>query len=111
MIRYPSGEIVLVHYPFTGNGRYKLRPGLVILDTGDDDCMVAKITSREQSSTYDVALLEWRQDGLIKPSIVRLHKLHTLEKTAIVKTLGRLVANDRQTVSAALLKIFSEWQS
>jgi mRNA interferase MazF len=41
MINYQPGDLVLVAFPFTGGGS-KVRPALVLLDTGDDDILVAR---------------------------------------------------------------------
>ncbi len=44
MIRYKFGDVVLA--PFSqSNGAVKQRPALVILDIGDDDVVLASITT------------------------------------------------------------------
>ena len=45
MTLYKPGDVVLVKFPFTSGAGSKLRPALVILDTGDDDLVVARITT------------------------------------------------------------------
>ncbi len=44
MNNYQSGEIILIQFVFSDTQQMKRRPGLVLLDTGDQDIMVAKIT-------------------------------------------------------------------
>ncbi len=47
MNNYDSEEIILIEFVFSDIQQTKRRPGLVLLDTGDEDIMVAKITSKE----------------------------------------------------------------
>ena len=44
MTNYQFGELVLVAFLFAGAAETKRRPGLVLLDTGDEDMIIAKIT-------------------------------------------------------------------
>ena len=37
----------------------KVRPALVLLDTGDDDFVAAPITSQSRHSDYDLAMEDW----------------------------------------------------
>ncbi|WP_333356013.1 hypothetical protein [Microcoleus sp. N3A4] len=53
---------------------------MVLLDTGDEDMIIAKITSQIPRTTFDVEIREWQQAGLNRPSAVRLHKLNTFKK-------------------------------
>jgi mRNA interferase MazF len=93
---YQAGDVVLVDFPFTVGGRSKLRPAVVLLDTGDADILVARMTTRAVATPYDVSLIDWRQTGLNAPSTVRLHKLATLEKVLVDRVLGRLEPGDHQ---------------
>jgi mRNA-degrading endonuclease toxin of MazEF toxin-antitoxin module len=106
---YQAGDIVLVDFPLTVSGPGKARPALVILDTGDADVLLARVTTQARATPYDITLAGWQQAGLLAPSIVRLHKLATLAKTRIQRHLGTLGANDRQQVAAILQKIAATW--
>lgn len=106
---YQAGDVLLIDFPFTKGAQSKLRLALVLLDTGDADILVARMTSRTVTTPYDVPLTDWRQAGLLVPSIVRLHKLATLEKVQIDRVLGRVEPGDRQKVSAVLRQIFGAW--
>jgi mRNA interferase MazF len=106
---YQAGDIVLVDFPFTVSGQGKPRPALVILDTGDADVLLARITTQHQATPYDVTLAGWAKAGLLAPSIVRLHKLATLAKSRIQRHLGTLEPNDRQQVAGVLRQIAATW--
>jgi mRNA interferase MazF len=53
---YQAGDVVLVDFPFTVSGPGKPRPALVILDTGDADLLLARVTTQSRVTTYDVVL-------------------------------------------------------
>ena len=106
---YKPGDIVLVDFPFASGGQTRRRPAVILLDTGDADVLVARVTSQSRQDTFDVEVKDWKGAALFLPSIVRLHKLATLEKKLIIRTLGRLQPTDYQAVSAVLGKLFARW--
>ena len=107
MMNFSAGEVVLVSFPYSGLTGMSRRPALVLLDIGDDDVVVARITSQAIRDTFDIELLEWREAGLLLPSVVRLHKLATLEKSLVVRRLGSLMPGDWTNVSVSLEKMWS----
>ncbi len=109
MTLYKPGDVVLVQFPFTTGAGSKLRPALVILDTGDDGLLVARITTHSSLAPFDVAIIDWRGAGLLAPSNARLHKLATLEKADIHRTLGHLRTSDRQSIAVVLRRMFNHW--
>jgi mRNA interferase MazF len=88
MTTYRPGDVVLLAFPFTDGIRQKQRPALVLLDTGDPDIVVARITSQPYTTAFDVALSDQAEAGLLLPSVVRLHKLATLEKGQLIAVWG-----------------------
>ncbi|MEW5719886.1 MAG: type II toxin-antitoxin system PemK/MazF family toxin [Chloroflexota bacterium] len=111
MTDYKPGDIVLVDFPFVGEEQTKRRPALVVLDTGDADLVVARVTSQPRQVAFDAEITDWRGAGLLLPSIARLHKLATLEKSLVARTLGKLQPADHQAVGALLEKLFANWYS
>ena len=109
MINYQPGDLVLVDFPFTVSGPGKPRPALVILDTGDADVLLARLTTQPQSTTFDMIISGWQHAGLLAPSTVRLHKLATLAKSRVRRRLGTLDSNDRQQVGLVLQRIAATW--
>lgn len=79
MTNYQIGDLLLVDFPLTASGPGKPRPALVILDSGDADVLLARVTTRSHGSPFDVPIAAWQQAGLLAPSFVRLHKLATRE--------------------------------
>jgi mRNA interferase MazF len=109
MMSYQPGDLVLIAFPYTGAAQAKHRPALVILDTGDGDVVVARVTTQMYRTANDVTILNWQGAGLRAPSVVRLHKLATLEKGLIRRRLGHLRPGDRQQVAALMPQIYSQW--
>ena len=105
MITYQPGEIVLIAFPFSDQVRKKRRPALVLLDAGDDDILVARITSKLVQTPFDVPLLEWQQAGLLMQSVVRLHKLATIEKSLVERRIGVLETQDKRQIRRKVLQI------
>ncbi|MCC3417298.1 MAG: type II toxin-antitoxin system PemK/MazF family toxin [Microcoleus sp. PH2017_29_MFU_D_A] len=94
MPNYQSGEVLLLALPFANVTTSKLRPVLVLLDTGDEDIVVARVTSQTTRTVFDVEIVEWEQAGLLRLSVVRLHKVNTIEKRLVNRRLGILTPSD-----------------
>ena len=105
MSSYAAGDVVLLEFPFTDTSGSKRRPALVLLDTGDDDIVVARVTGQLTATPEDVVLDEWQQAGLLLPSVVRLHKVATLQRRLVGKKLGRLTPGDWSRVILALRQV------
>jgi mRNA interferase MazF len=108
-INYQHGEIVLVDFPYTTSGAGKSRPALVVLDSGDADVLLARVTTQSHNSPYDVHLIGWQQAGLLAPSIVRLDKLATLVKVRVRNRIGKLETHDLQSVADVWRQIAVAW--
>jgi len=102
MASYAAGDVVLLEFPFTDTAGSKRRPALILLDTGDDDIVVARVTGQLSAAPQDVTLDEWQQAGLLLPSVIRLHKVATLERRLVDKKLGRLMPADWSRVVLTL---------
>jgi mRNA interferase MazF len=104
---YHPGEIVLLSFPFANAVGTKRRPALVLLDTGDEDIVVSRLTSQVARGPFDVELVEWPQAGLLIPSIVRVHKVATLEKRLVERRLGTLTTGDWARVRAVIQQLWA----
>ena len=107
MTNYQFGELVIVAFIFADTTETKRRPGLILLDTGDEDTIVAKITSQIPRTTFDAEIQEWQQAGLKRPSVVRLHKLNTLQKSLVERRLGILTTDDLAQLRDKVKQIWS----
>ncbi len=106
MPNYRSGEVLLLALPFADATTSKLRPVLVLLDTGDEDIVVARVTSQTTRTVFDVEIVEWERAGLLRSSVVRLHKVNTIEKRLVDRRLGILTASDWTQVRERIQQIW-----
>ncbi|MBI3877132.1 MAG: type II toxin-antitoxin system PemK/MazF family toxin [Verrucomicrobia bacterium] len=94
------GEIFICQFPFTSGAFSKPRPVLVLFDL-QQDVVICRVTSLQRSGASDVSLQDWTQEGLARPSIARLDRLVTAEKTNLGRHLGRLSLQDEARIRAA----------
>src|SRR5438067_7579368 len=99
MTSYEFGDVVLVYFPQLGTAARKQRPGIVVLDIGDADLVIAPVTSKVRSQTGDLSITSLPGTGLVRPSWVRLAKVATLLKSDLVRALGRLSQPDRNQLA------------
>jgi len=90
MNKIETGTIVLLKFPFTDGLTYKRRPALVLKDFEDGDLLVSRITSKIYQSSFDIYLDDWLRFGLKLPSVIRVHKMATLEKDLVETILGQI---------------------
>ena len=107
MKKYSGGDIVLLDFAFSSGAGSKKRPGLILLDTGDDDILVAKITSRAAKRVFEIQIADWKGAGLLQPSLVRMNKIATFEKTGVLRQLGTLEQADWARVRIAVKNMWA----
>ena len=90
MDKIDTGTIVLLKFPFTDGITHKRRPALVLNDFEDGDLLVCRITSKIYRTEYDIYLDDWLKFGLKLPSVVRVHKMATLEKDMVETIMGKI---------------------
>src|SRR5271170_5433905 len=88
MPAYKQGEVLLAWLVFSDGQGAKRRPVLVVHDFGDDDLLVAPITSQRARTAADLVLADWKGAGLQLPSTVRAEKLATISKSCVARKLG-----------------------
>src|SRR3989338_7302219 len=92
------GDIVLVPFPFTDFSSQKVRPAIVLTpDPKSSDVLIAFISSIVQPEAIqptDFILKENHPDfpatGLKKTSLFKMNKLLTVEKSLIIRRLGKV---------------------
>jgi mRNA interferase MazF len=98
------GDIVLLKFPFTDGNSYKRRPALLINEYNDGDIIVCRITSQIYKTKNDVYVDDLEKTGLRLPSVIRVHKLATLEKEMVELIMGQI---DNRT-KVKVKRIFSK---
>ena len=108
---FRHGEVVLLQFPFTNLAGSRRRPSLVMLDTGGEDIVVARVTSQTERAVFDIRLNDWTAASLLLPSVVRLHKLATIQKSLVNRTPGPLSHADWARIRGAAESLWANLTS
>ena len=106
MTTYNFGDIVLIGFPHTDLQGVSKRPAIVLYDLGDQDVLVARVTTQEYRTEADYEIREWGKCGLLGESYIRLGKQATIEKRYMVRKLGKLPAPEKNHLKTILRKMF-----
>lgn len=87
---YKFGDIALLKFPFTDGTKTKKRPALIIYDCKDGEIIVCRITSHIYETDNDIYIDEWEKAGLRLPSVIRVHKIATLDKELVETIMGKV---------------------
>lgn len=105
MVKFNFGDIILLKFPFTDGQGHKRRPALIINDYKDGDIIVCRITSKIYDTAQDVLIHEWKKSGLKLPSVVRVHKIATLEIELAELVIGRIDESSKIKVKTILASL------
>lgn len=95
-MNYRQGEIVLLPFPFSDLSGTKKRPVLIVssntYNAAFRDVIVCVITSKTKDDDYSINLRneDLRGGILPEPSVIKCHKLFTIEKRLILKRFSEL---------------------
>ena len=98
MKTFHFGQVVLLRFPHTDGTSVSKRPALVLSDMNDEDIIVCRITSKTYHSSFDIPVEPSITNGLMIASVIRVHKIATLSKTSIIRTIGLIEDKERSTV-------------
>lgn len=106
-----SGEVVLVPFPFTNLSQTKRRPVVVLSNrnyndaTNDFICCAITSNLRNRRNSLLLDPSELVMGSIPKRSRIKYGKVYTLEKSLIVKALGRIGPEKLAQVKEGLLSI------
>lgn len=112
MTNYERGNIILVPFPFSDQTTTKKRPAVVISSDScneiSPDIIIMAITSRtEQTFNIGECFIEdWQTAGLLKRSTMK-PAISTIEKSLVLKKLGRLSPRDLTSMDKILRKLIN----
>jgi mRNA interferase MazF len=110
---FEFGDVVLVGFPFTNLQTIKKRPAVVIsrkaYQQNRPDVILMAITSqiRQPLATGEALLHDWQAAGLAKPSVLK-PLIATLEQEQIVRVMGQLSAEDRESLGKVIQTILGD---
>lgn len=101
METFTKGEVVLIHFLHTNLLETKLRPALVISNEIGKDIILCQITSKKPKLDNNFVLIPKKETKTLRmDSFVRCSRILTVEKTLILKKIGKINQSlYKQTVS------------
>ena len=105
MTSYNFGDIVLIGFPHTDLKRISKRPAIVLYDSGDQDVLLARVTTQEHTAETDYKIPDWKKSGLLAESYIRLGKQATIEKRFMIRKLGTLETKDIEVLKSILKRM------
>jgi len=110
MISFEFADVILVPFPFTDQSATKKRPAVVISSTAytteRPDLIIMAITSQVKHARAigEVIIHDWQEAGLLKPSVIK-PVITTMEKSLVIKTMGKLNERDKKNMRESLKEI------
>ena len=107
-----QGSIVLVDFTYADQKQSKLRPALVISNSGNNhisrDVIVVKITSKKPK-LWGVSLTnDDLASGLLDfPSFVQVDAIYAIEKTIIRDIIGMAGPEKRKEIKTQIIELFA----
>ena len=103
MPSYSKNEVILVRYPFSDLSSSKVRPAVIVsVPHISQDIFIVPLTSKTTSLvTGEFVLSQWSAAGLKIPTAVK-RGLYTVDKTLVIKTIGKLGESDAQQLESSL---------
>jgi mRNA interferase MazF len=104
---FEFGTVVLVEFFFTDRTGSKKRPAVVASSSHYNqrrpDVILMAITSKLHSPLLfgETLITDWQKAGLLVPGAIK-PVLLTIDKTLVIKQLGRLETADRASLEATL---------
>ncbi|HSW00707.1 MAG TPA: type II toxin-antitoxin system PemK/MazF family toxin [Sedimentisphaerales bacterium] len=107
MVSPSAGAIILVPFPFSDLSQAKLRPALVLADSGRGDWILAQVTSKPYGDPHAIELQsgDFASGSVLLVSYVRPTKLFTLNQELIRAEVARLKPQAFAVVVEAIIVV------
>jgi len=108
---YKQREIVLVPFPYSDLSSFKRRPVLIVSNNDYNsrfpDILVCVITSNIYQDEFSIVLNDADLEAGILPekSVIKSHKLFTIEQSRVLKRFSIINENKFEEVSSVLKKL------
>jgi mRNA interferase MazF len=93
MMTYNFGDIIFIGFPHSDLQGVTKRPAIVLYDSGDQDVLVARVTTQDYNSETDYKISDWKKCGLLAASIIRLSKQATIKRIENQRSVEYAVAS------------------
>ncbi len=107
---YAVGEIVFLSFPFSDLTNSKLRPAIILADSGKNDFLLCQITSKAYADARAIELNanDFSTGSLRVTSYARPGKLFTANESLFVKSVGGLNEISRKKIVEAISDLLNE---
>ncbi len=104
------GAVVLVRFPFSDLSRSKLRPAIVLADTGRNDWVLCQVTSQSYTDpqAVEIANSDLASGSFRKNSYARPGKLFTANAAIMTKQIGELKAGKLEEIIRAVISLLEK---
>ncbi len=105
MPNYSKNDVVLVRYPFADLSDSKVRPAVVVSTLHiSEDIFVVPLTSKTMSLLPgEFVLIDWKDAGLNVSTAIK-RGIYTVNKSFIIKKVGKLSTSDSKSLESSLHK-------
>ncbi len=110
MVILSVGTIVLVRFPFSDLSRSKLRPAVVLADTGRNDWILCQVTSQPYTDPLAVEITnsDLTSGSFRKDSYARAGKLFTANAAIMTKEIGELKSERLEEIIRAVTSLLEK---
>lgn len=67
--------------------------------------MAIPISSSTNAESIDIVLENWQANGLLKPSVARVHRLSAILQEDLLEEIGSIDAKHQEAIKLALRKL------
>lgn len=102
-------SLCLGKFRFLESEQQKLRPVIVVGKPYGRRriLMVIPISSSSKAETIDVVVKSWKEVGLLKPSVARLHRLSAMLEDDLLEQIGLIDIKHQAAIKSALKELLS----
>ncbi|HUD07014.1 MAG TPA: type II toxin-antitoxin system PemK/MazF family toxin [Candidatus Saccharimonadales bacterium] len=99
--------VCLAKFRFLESDQYKIRPVIVVGQPYGvrQVLMSIPVTSSSEQEPVDVLLQNWRNSGLLKPSVARVHRLSAILQNDLLEEIGSIDKKDQAAIKSALKEL------
>jgi mRNA-degrading endonuclease toxin of MazEF toxin-antitoxin module len=101
--------VYTAQFPFLDAQETKIRPVIVIGEPRGQHKILAvvPISSKSALKDVDISLRHWPDEGLLKQSVARVHRLTVVLQADLIAELGELTQEDEQNLRSALKQLLN----
>jgi mRNA-degrading endonuclease toxin of MazEF toxin-antitoxin module len=102
-------ESIQHSFHFLDSQETKTRPIIVVSQPqgSNNVIVVAPISSKIVQEDVDFSLHHWSGEGLLRPSVARVHRVTAMLQSDLIAEIGELIQEDKQFLQTALKRLLN----